>query len=135
MLAALAEGMGDPEALAELAKGNLRQKLPELAEALPGLMGSHQRLLLRSQLRHLDFIDREISQMDQEVATRMGPFDDMLIHEMGALLPFPVPLHPFIASFPGHSWQFVQHPHISFGVILFAILKHRMNFTCENSAD
>ncbi len=76
MLEALASGADDPQALAELAKGKLRQKRPELAEALQGLMGSHQRLLLQSQLRHLDFIGQEISQMDQEVATRMDPFED-----------------------------------------------------------
>ena len=76
MLEALASGADDPQALAELAKGKLRQKRPELAEALQGLMGSHQRLLLQSQLRHLDFIGQEISQMDQEVVTRMDPFED-----------------------------------------------------------
>ncbi len=76
MLEALASGADDPQALAELAKGKLRQKRPELAEALQGLMGSHQRLLLQSQLRHLDFIGQEVSQMDQEVATRMDPFED-----------------------------------------------------------
>jgi transposase len=76
MLEALVSGADDPQALAELAKGKLRQKRPELAEALQGLMGSHQRLLLQSQLRHLDFIGQEVSQMDQEVATRMDPFED-----------------------------------------------------------
>ena len=73
--------------------------------------------------------------LEDSVYLFQKPFDDMLIHGMGVLLPFPIPLHPLIASFPGHSWQFVQHPHISFGVILFAILKHHMIFTCENSAD
>ncbi len=75
MLEALASGADDPQAMAELAKGELRRKRPELAEALQGLMGSHQRLLLQSQLHHLDFIGQEISQMDQEVATRMDPFE------------------------------------------------------------
>ena len=35
MLEALVSGADDPQALAELAKGKLRQKRPELAEALP----------------------------------------------------------------------------------------------------
>ena len=37
MLEALVSGADDPQALAELAKGKLRQKRPELAEALPGI--------------------------------------------------------------------------------------------------
>ncbi len=79
MLEALVSGADDPQALAELAKGKLRQKRPELAEALQGLMGSHQRLVLQSQLRHLDFVDQEISQMNQEVTTRMEPFEDAIL--------------------------------------------------------
>ena len=79
MLEALVSGADDPQALAELAKGKLRQKRPELAEALRGLMGSHQRLVLQSQLRHLDFVDQEISQMNQEVTTRMEPFEDAIL--------------------------------------------------------
>ena len=78
MLEALVSGADDPQALAELAKGKLRQKRPELAEALQGLMGSHQRLLLQSQLRHLGFVDQVISQMNQEVTGRMEPFDDAI---------------------------------------------------------
>ncbi|MFQ5879627.1 MAG: transposase [Dehalococcoidia bacterium] len=41
-------------------------------------MGPHQRLLLESQLRHLDFLDEEVTRMDQEVAQRMGPFGEAL---------------------------------------------------------
>ena len=40
MLEALVSGADDPQALAELAKGKLRQKRPELAEALRGIDGA-----------------------------------------------------------------------------------------------
>ena len=52
MLEALVSGVDDPEALAELAKGRLQKKSPALEEALRGLMGAHQRMLLQSQLHH-----------------------------------------------------------------------------------
>lgn len=78
MLQALVAGEEDPQALAALAKGRLREKAPALEEALRGRIGPHQRLLLRSQLRHLDFLDAEIGQLDQEVAARMGPFEAAL---------------------------------------------------------
>jgi transposase len=78
MLEALAEGDADPQAVAALAKGRLRNKVSELGEALRGLMGPHQRLLLQSQLRHLDFLAQEIEQLDQEVGQRMGPFEEAI---------------------------------------------------------
>src|SRR5205085_209513 len=40
MLAALAAGQDDPEALAEMAKGRLRQKIPQLVEALRGQLSA-----------------------------------------------------------------------------------------------
>lgn len=47
MLAALVRGSRDPEALAELAKGTLRKKLPQLKAALEGRFGAHHALLGR----------------------------------------------------------------------------------------
>jgi transposase len=76
MLEAMIEGTEDPNELAALARGRLRNKAPALEEALRGLVGPHQQLMLRSQLRHLDFLDQEVSQLDGEVATRMDPFEE-----------------------------------------------------------
>src|SRR5438309_4231623 len=45
MLDALVVGLNDPEALADLAKGPLRKKLPALQEALTGRFGRHHALL------------------------------------------------------------------------------------------
>ena len=76
MLGALARGETTPEQLAALARGTLRHKRAELEAALHGLMGPHQRLMLQSQLRHLEFLAQEIEQMNQEVATRLDPFEE-----------------------------------------------------------
>jgi transposase len=78
MLEAMVAGMDDPVALAALAKGTLQNKRPALEQALTGLMGTHQRLLLRSQLRHLDFLDGEIATLSQEVAIRLAPYAEAL---------------------------------------------------------
>ena len=74
MLEALAAGETDPEALAQLARGRLREKLGELREALRGMVQDHQRFMLKSQLRTLEHLDAEIEALDQEVAQRLSPF-------------------------------------------------------------
>ncbi len=78
MLAALARGESDATALAELAKGRLRPKRQELARALDGRIGDHQRMLLAHQLRHLDFLDEQVIALDGEVAARMRPLEAQL---------------------------------------------------------
>ena len=76
MLAALAAGETDPETLAGLARGRLREKTGELQEALRGLVRSHQRFMLESQLSHLDYLEAQIERLDQEVARRLRPFEE-----------------------------------------------------------
>ena len=78
MLTALAEGEEDPCVLADMAKGRLREKLDGLEESLEGVMGSHQRLILGTQLRHLSYLDAEVERLDAEVERRVGPHDDVL---------------------------------------------------------
>ena len=71
----MAAGETDPEAPSGLARGRVREKTRELQEALRGLMGSHQRYLLVSQLGHLEYPDTEIEGLDAEVARRVSPFE------------------------------------------------------------
>ena len=78
MLEAMVEGAEDPKVLADMARGRLRNKRPSLEQALRGLVGPHQRTMLQSQLRHLDFLDHEIEQVSQEVSERMAPLEDEL---------------------------------------------------------
>jgi transposase len=75
MLAALLAGADDPAALAELARGRMREKLPQLEQALTGQFGAHQRFLVARQLAHLDHLDTLIAELDDEIAARLRPFD------------------------------------------------------------
>lgn len=72
MLQAIARGEDDPEALANLAKGRLRDKHAQLVKALQGLVGPHQRMIIRVQMEHLDFLDKQIAKLDEEISERMG---------------------------------------------------------------
>jgi transposase len=72
ILQALLEGQEDPQQLAELARGRLRSKRDELAQAVQGTLGEHHRFLLRSQLRLLEVYDSQIAELDHEIARRLG---------------------------------------------------------------
>jgi len=75
MLEALAKGSTDPEVLANLARGRLRQKLAALRQALEGRFRPHHQFLVGQMLSHLDFLDEAIAEISQEVAVRIGPFE------------------------------------------------------------
>lgn len=74
MLRALVAGERDPAALAELARGSLRKKLPALAEALRGRFRAHHALLVREILAKLDYLDEAIGRLSDEIERVIAPF-------------------------------------------------------------
>jgi transposase len=120
MLAALVAGTTDAQTLAELAKGRLREKLPDLERALTGQMAAHQRFLLAQQLAHIDFLGSTIDRVSAEIAERLRPFEEtlarldtipgvgrriaeVLVAEIGAdMRRFPTSRH--LASWAGIPW-------------------------------
>ncbi len=74
MLAALVAGQRDPEVLAELARGRLRKKIPELREALRGRFKDHHALLIGLILDHTAHLEGPISALDAHVEEVMAPF-------------------------------------------------------------
>jgi transposase len=79
MLDALLIGQRDPRALAELARGRLRDKHEALVESLEGQVGEHQRFLLGALLHHLDTIDQLIGNVSAEIEERLRPFEAHLV--------------------------------------------------------
>lgn len=75
MLEAIIAGVEDPEALAELAKGRLRAKIPQLERALVGRVRAGHRLLLRLHLEHIDDLNSKIENLNEEIDRQMIPFD------------------------------------------------------------
>ncbi len=79
MLAAVVQGTTlEASALAELAHGQLRDKVPQLEQALSGRVGPHQRFLLAEQLAHIDALDASLERLSTEIAERMRPFDELI---------------------------------------------------------
>jgi transposase len=73
ILDALLAGHTDPDALAELARGKLRSKRDQLAQALAGRLRPHHRFLLSEHLSHLDYLDEAIARFSDEIAERLRP--------------------------------------------------------------
>jgi transposase len=78
MLKALIDGSSDTSAMAQLAKGKLRAKIPQLERALRGCSGAHQRFLVAQQLAHIDFLEETIERLSAEIAERMHPFGEAI---------------------------------------------------------
>jgi transposase len=76
MLSALIEGETNPEALAELARGKLRGKIPELKRALQGHVTPHHKFMLDQLLDHLDHLEQQLAQFHQRIEEALRPFVD-----------------------------------------------------------
>jgi len=73
MLDALVDGKADAATMAQLAKGRMRTKLPELQQALTGVVDDHHRFLLAQHLVHIDFLEEQLEtvahQIEQHLTT------------------------------------------------------------------
>jgi len=86
MLSAIIEGNDAPQALAQLAKGQLRHKIADLEQALKGRVADHHRLLLRLLLDHIDDLNQRLTELDLEIGRLLVPFDtDNLLDRLDAI--------------------------------------------------
>lgn len=77
-LGALIRGETDPEVLARLGNPQLKASREQLVEALRGHITAHHRFMLRFYLEQVDQTDRALSQLDEEVAALLEPFQDLV---------------------------------------------------------
>jgi transposase len=78
MLLALVQGTTDPTVLAELARGRLRKKLPELRRALGGRFRRHHAFLVEQILAKIDYLDEALERLNAEIDARLVPFEPTL---------------------------------------------------------
>src|SRR5258707_1789360 len=67
ILAALLTGEADPAVLAELAKGSLRKKRPQLEQALRGHLRPHQSFVLTELLAQIDCVEETIARFTAQI--------------------------------------------------------------------
>jgi transposase len=79
MLEALLGGVSDPAVLAELAKGRLRAKIPQLQEALANRFDiAHHGVLVAGLLAHIDALDQAVATLDTRMADATEPHTELV---------------------------------------------------------
>jgi transposase len=72
MLEALLEGKAEPPDIAQLAKGRAQRKIPEIIQALERhQMSDHHRQMIRYSIKHLEFVEEQIGQLDLAIASKI----------------------------------------------------------------
>jgi transposase len=74
MLHALVEGKATAREMAELAKRQMRKKIPELELALEGKVEEHHRFLLSVQLRRLRTVEADLGILEQRIQEKLKPY-------------------------------------------------------------
>src|SRR5665213_2437237 len=63
------------EQMAEMAKKRLRQKIPQLTEALEGQqMNDHHRWLIEQSVEHAKFLDRQVEELEKKIDLQLEPY-------------------------------------------------------------
>jgi transposase len=78
MLQQLLAGQTDPKVLAELARGALRKKIPQLQKALQGTVRAHQQLILSQLLTDIAACDEQMLALNAEIASRLVKAEELL---------------------------------------------------------
>ena len=73
MMDALVAGYHDPKALAQMAKGILRRKIPQLEAALEGSFTEHHATLIRLSLAAVDLFNDQIAELDGRIDAMVDP--------------------------------------------------------------
>lgn len=78
MLERLVAGEEDTQAMAALAYRTIRASKADIARSLEGVMGEHQRWILRQQLSLIDEFNRRIAEAEVEISRRVADEEDLL---------------------------------------------------------
>ncbi len=78
ILGAMIDGESDPLVLAQMAKGRMRKKIPDLAQALEGHFDAHHAQLARSILDRIDRVEADMVELDEAIEAACEPWAHQL---------------------------------------------------------
>ena len=78
ILTQLLMGNTDPVKLSELAKGRLRNKLPQLQAALQGVVAAHHQIILSQLLAEIELFDEQIASVCETIGERLHPQHELI---------------------------------------------------------
>jgi len=79
MIQALIDGKQTPGQMAELAKRRLREKIPQLREALSGRVTDHHRFMLRQLMEQLRHLEGQVESFDGRIEQVMRPLEQTAV--------------------------------------------------------
>jgi len=78
MLRHLLSGQYDADFLAELARGVLRKKIPQLRQALQGVVRPHQQLILSQLMADIEALEQQVKALDAEIGRRLEKEQELI---------------------------------------------------------
>jgi transposase len=113
MLTAMIEGETDPLRLADMAKGKMRRKIADLAQALTGNFDANHARLARSMLRRLDLVEQAMAELDAVIVDACRPWQHQI--ELLQTIPGvgPKVAEVFIAETGGDMSRFPTAAHLA----------------------
>ncbi len=75
MIEALITGQRDPAVMADMARGRMRAKIPELTDALMGTFNEHHAMLCRTMLARIDQADTTIAELSTRIVELQNPHE------------------------------------------------------------
>ena len=86
MIEGLLAGEKDVTVLADLARSQLRGKIPELQRALEGDLTEHHRFLLRQLLGQYDFLEKQIASVSERLGAVAPPSFRAAVEQLDAIM-------------------------------------------------
>jgi transposase len=78
ILTAMIDGETDARVLAEMAKGRMRSKIPDLAQALEGHFDVHHATMARAILGRLELVEQSLANLDRVIEAKCEPWAHQL---------------------------------------------------------
>jgi transposase len=90
MIRALIAGGQSPEQMADLARQQLRKKIPQLIEALRGGVTEHHRFMLQRLMGQVEYIELDISRFDERIEAVMSPLEKQAVATIDGVVGFDI---------------------------------------------